>query len=108
MGESDKYFKELKRKAEWAKATDRPIPLNGVIVSKSRRVGNLKFTWWGRSQWYKWRWHGTHIDLGMLSIYDLPQKGPGRWFWRVISVLIKPMRWAYHLRFKKQWGNRAD
>ena len=49
--------------------------------------------WWGLSQWYKWRWNETHIDLGVLSIYNLKKL----WFWKIIAFLIFPMRLFYHM-----------
>lgn len=103
MNKSDDYLKELERRAKWANTTNQPIPLGKCCVGGTKKMWSLEFTWWGRNQWYKWRWHRTHIDLGMLSIYDLPQKGPGRWFWRFISILIKPMRWLYHRRFRRKF-----
>lgn len=48
--------------------------------------------WWGWSQWYKWRWNETHIDLGMISVYDLKRM----WFWRIVAFLVKPLRWYYN------------
>lgn len=73
--------------------------LGPVILGSNRRVFNLGYTWWGRSQWHKWRWHGDHIDLGPLSIYNLPVKGPWSWFWRTVAMMVKPFRWWYHRRF---------
>ena len=67
-----------------------------AIVGKQWQFKKLKFVWWGLSQWYKWRWFNDHIDLGMLSIYNLSQEGIGKLGWRFISILIKPMRIFYH------------
>jgi hypothetical protein len=48
--------------------------------------------WWGFSQWYKWRWNKTHIDLGIMSTYKLKQM----WFWSCVAFLIWPLRLFYH------------
>lgn len=64
-----------------------------IIPSKNL---SKKITWWGFSQWYKFRWHKTHIDLGIISIYELPQKGIGKIFWSLIAIIIKPLRIWYH------------
>jgi hypothetical protein len=60
---------------------------------------NIEVTWWGKLQWYKFRWYKDHIDLGVISFYNLPQQGIGYLFWRLVSILIKPLRWWYHRRF---------
>jgi len=70
-----------------------------ILTSKSFKIFGLSVSYWGLSQWYKFRWNITHIDLGVISIYDLPQKGFGRFFWRCISILIKPLRVWYHRRY---------
>ena len=82
------------------------IKINNAIFGKDCIVSLLPFhlwdldvTYWGWSQWYKWRWNVTHIDMGIISIYNLPQKGIGRLFWRFVSICIKPMRMLYHRRF---------
>ena len=49
--------------------------------------------WWGWSQWYKWRWNETHIDLGPVSVYNLHNRS-----WPVIAFLIVPLRLLYHAR----------
>jgi len=51
--------------------------------------------WWGWSQWYKWRWNVTHIDLGPISIYELRLV----WFWKIIAFMTLPMRLMYHYLF---------
>jgi len=60
-----------------------------VIVSKDITEN---ISWWGFSQWYKWRWNGTHIDLGPISIYELKKKH----IWEVVAFLIWPFRLFYH------------
>ena len=68
-----------------------------VIVGESLfKIGSWEFVWWGFSQIHKWRWFKDHIDLGALSVYGFSDN---HWFWRIISVLIKPLRWNYHKRF---------
>lgn len=69
------------------------------IFGIQRQWNNLEFVWWGKSQWYKFRWHGDHIDLGVFSIYNLPESGAGKVFWRIVSMLIKPLRVLYHKRY---------
>ena len=66
------------------------------IFGSEKYYGRYKFVWWGRSQWYKFRWFGDHIDLGMLSIYNLPEPSL---FWRIISIIIKPLRVWYHKNY---------
>ena len=56
----------------------------------SRGLGDWK--WWGFSQIHKWRWNGTHIDLGPVSIYNLK----AIWFWNLVAFLILPLRVMYH------------
>lgn len=68
-----------------------PFDGAGVLVGKQR--GNL--CWWGWSEAHKWRWHGTHIDLGPVSVYELKRL----WLWRVVAILIKPLRMWYHWRY---------
>jgi len=70
-----------------------------VKVGKETTFLGLDITLWGWSQAHKWRWHGDHIDLGPVSIYNLPGKGPGAWFWRMVSILVKPLRWWYHRNY---------
>ena len=72
-------------------------------MKKINSVQSIQFSilgidlcWWGLSQLYKWRWNNTHIDLGPLSIYNLPQEGPGRMFWESVAFLVKPLRWYYN------------
>jgi hypothetical protein len=72
------------------------IVVNNAIAGSSKIIFKLKFVWWGISQWYKWRWNEEHIDMGMLSIYNLPTTGLGKLFWIFIAFLCKPMRWYYH------------
>lgn len=69
-------------------------PLDGTkLLFGGRLFNNNDIVWWGPSQWYKWRWFEDHIDLGMLSIYNLKKY----YFWRVVSIIIWPMRRFYHL-----------
>jgi len=66
-----------------------------VHLGRVRKVAGLEFCWWGPSQWYKWRWHRTHIDLGILSIYGIERP----WLWMPLAWAIKPMRVWYHWRY---------
>ncbi len=75
------------------------IKINNAVIGKSKKIFSVKFVWWGRSQWYKWRWNTTHIDMGCLSVYDLPTKGIGKYFWLLVAFCCKPMRKMYHKRF---------
>lgn len=60
--------------------------------------------WWGWSQWYKWRWNSTHIDLGPLSVYEIRAS----WFWKIVAFLIVPLRTMYHLFFVHRKQVRHD
>ena len=62
-----------------------------IIAGETKEVGKVKFVWWGISQWYKWRKHETHIDLGVLSLYNLP-----KWVVEVMGFWIQPLRIMYH------------
>jgi hypothetical protein len=73
-----------------------------VYHGSDKKMFGLKFVWWGLPQWYKWRWHTTHIDMGVLSVYDLPARGFWKYFWKLIAVLIKPMRIIYRTFFMDQ------
>jgi hypothetical protein len=66
-----------------------------ATIGRQMKLGGLKFVWWGQSQWYKWRWHDTHADLGWLSIYGI--QNPKRWF--LLKWLMRPMRLYYHKRY---------
>lgn len=70
-----------------------------IIIAKTFKIGKLLFCWWGFSQWYKWRWNITRIDLGCLSINGLKSKR-----WIILAWLIKPMRWYYH----KYYSNKPN
>ena len=70
-----------------------------LILGKTKRFKRIEITWWGKSQWYKFRCFHDHIDLGIISFYNLPQKGFGRVFWRLVKILIKPLRVFYHKRY---------
>lgn len=61
-------------------------------AARPKRMFGLEIFWWGFGQWYKWRWHGDHVDLGPLSIYGIERP----WLWSPLRIGIKPMRWAYH------------
>lgn len=89
-------LQDLERKSRFFPSIGRPIPIDPCLIGKQVTTS---VTWWGWSQWYKFRWHGDHIDLGPLSVYGIPAEGPGQWFWRTVSILVKPLRWAYH-RYK--------
>ena len=77
-------------------------PLDGAELLVSKDV-TKNVCWWGFGQWYKWRWNVTHIDLGPVSVYELKCF----WFWRLVSILIKPLRMYYSWRIrsarKKDW-----
>jgi len=73
-----------------------------VVRGRTRRLCGVEVTWWGLSQAHKWRWHGTHIDLGPVSVYGLPRSGPGAWAWRAVSVAAKPLRLWYHWRYCRE------
>jgi len=66
------------------------------VFGKSWRISRYEIVWWGWSQWYKWRWNGTHIDFGVVSIYGLKETGLERLFWVVVAFAIYPMRFTYH------------
>ena len=68
-------------------------PLDGAGVLFGKEWGIV--SWWGWSEAHKWRWHGTHIDLGPLSVYELKRL----WLWRLVAILIAPLRWWYHWRY---------
>jgi hypothetical protein len=74
-------------------------PLDGaeLIRANSWKIFGIELSWWGMSQWYKWRWNGTHIDMGPLSIYGIAQ--PPNLLWRTLALAIKPMRYVYHRKF---------
>jgi hypothetical protein len=69
-----------------------PVNIESTIVGK--RLGP-DAVWWGWGQWYKWRWQGTHIDLGPVSVYNLRRL----WFWKAVAFLIFPLR-LYYDRFR--------
>ena len=72
------------------------IDREAAIVAKPVHIFGLDFCWWGWGEWHKWRWHGMHIDLGPLSIYGIRRPH----LWLPLAWAIKPMRWAYHRRFR--------
>ena len=54
---------------------------------------------WGKDKRaHRWRWFGTHIDIGRYSVYNLPQAGIGKIFWHFIAWCIKPLRKRWHLK----------
>ena len=57
--------------------------------------------YWGFSQWYKWRWNWTHIDMGIISIYKLKNHK----LWAIMAFLIWPMRVFYHSFFAGGFKN---
>ena len=59
------------------------------------KIGSVEMHWWGWSQWYKWRWFKTHLDMGLISFYGIPEKGLWSWPWRILAVCCKPMRKCY-------------
>ena len=73
-----------------------------IFVTTSLKLGNLfglEFVWWGFSQFHKWRWQITHIDLGPVSIYGITHP----WMWMPLAWLIKPLRMWYHWRYATPW-----
>jgi len=62
----------------------------------------LEFCWWGWSEWYKWRWHGDHIDLGPLSVYGI-KRG---WLWWPVLIAIAPLRFAYNRYAVRRWRGK--
>jgi len=78
-------YKDIKRKLDFGY----PLPvIKGKILLK---LGNLEIVWWGFSQIHIWRWHGTHIDLGVISIYGCKSS-----LWKILAFLIKPLRKRFH------------
>jgi len=69
------------------------LPLQ-VYKAKNFKIRNLEISFWSfdTSAW-RWRWNITHIDIGFISIYNLPKNSV---FWKIIAFLIKPMRNFYH------------
>ena len=63
-----------------------------VIEGKSFTWGPCTFVWWGFGKGERWRWCKSHIDIGPLSVFGFKKS---YWFWRIIAVLIKPMRLIY-------------
>ena len=72
------------------------------VISSKDIINNI--SWWGFSQWYKWRWNETHIDLGPISIYKLKQL----WFWKIIALIIWPMRFLYHIFYAGGFRNYTE
>lgn len=77
--------------------------IDSAVVGAGRRLLGLTLVWWGWSQAHKWRWNGTHIDLGPLSIYDIERQ----WLWRPLAALIWPLRRWYHWRYARPWLRRT-
>lgn len=71
------------------------ISIGNVIIGKS--IFKNVVDWGNNKKIYKWRWNETHIDIGRYSIYNLPQKGLGKYFWKFIALIIKPMRRKWHI-----------
>lgn len=69
------------------------------LLGKSRKIGSTEYVFWGKCQWHKFRWNRTHIDLGIFSFYNLPEKGYGAVFWRFIALIVKPLRVWYHKKY---------
>lgn len=74
---------------------------NKSLKGKSITIFGLMVTYWGLSQIYKWRWNVTHFDMGIISIYNIPQKGTGKYLWLIIAFIFKPMRIYYHNKYCK-------
>ena len=68
------------------------------------KFAGLEFSWWGILQAHKWRWHGTHIDLGPLSIYGIKRQ----WLWLPLAWDIWPLRAWYHWRYCRNWEEKFD
>ena len=80
-----KAYKTLAEKMNW----NLPLYEN---PGDTHQLFGLGFTWWGWNYWFLWRWNGTHIDLGPLTIRGI--KRP--WLWLPLAWLIKPLRIWYH------------
>ena len=70
-----------------------------IIKGKAIKIGNIKVVYWGKCQWYKFRWNFTHIDLGIISVYNLPVNKVSSLFWIFLAIIIKPLRIWYHYRY---------
>lgn len=84
------------------------IKIDKTIFGIKKKIFGLEFVWWGQSQWYKWRWNVTHIDMGWFSIYGLPNKGIGKYFWLFIAFICKPMRVMYYKYFASKSKKLED
>lgn len=71
---------------------------SSMLSRKPRVIGRYEFVWWGKSQFHKWRWNLTHIDMGPLSVYNIPEDSK---FWKLVADIIKPLRWWYHKNYCK-------
>lgn len=67
-----------------------------AILGKRLSLFGWDFVWWGLGQAHKWRWGRDHIDLGPVSVYGFREN---QWFWRLVALFVKPLRWNYHRRF---------
>lgn len=77
-------------------------PLDGADVIAGKELGNV--CWWGWSEVHRWRWNHTHIDLGPLSANELKRL----WLWRIVAILIKPLRMWYHWRYCSRYQAASD
>lgn len=82
--------------------------VEGHTSGKKANFINLEIVWWGWSQSHKWRWNRSHIDMGFISIYNLPQKGILAWFWKFIAFLCKPLRKRYHRIYIENKPNKLE
>lgn len=71
-------------------------PQLDCVFGKTRKIGRMEFTYWGVSQWYRWRWFDDHLDLGVISIYNI---NTDRLIWRIVTALMIPMRYYYHRKY---------
>jgi len=78
--------------ADLREHVEESIPIDTGLAIVGKRLG-VDVVWWGWAQWYKWRWNGTHIDLGPVSVYNLRRL----WFWKTVAFLIFPLRLYYDL-----------
>jgi len=72
------------------------IPIIPCIFGKKKYIGKVEVVWWGWSQWYKWRRFDDHLDLGIISIYNINTQQP---LWWLVAKIMKPMRIFYHKKY---------
>lgn len=79
-----------------------------TILGTHRYFCGLTFVYWGKSQSHKFRRFSDHIDLGVISVYNLPQKGIGKYFWKFVAWSIKPLRKRYHKKYVYKDNNKIE